>query len=314
METPITPITPKTVKKFICASCDFICCKLSDWNRHITTSKHTKHDFGNGMEQNGNAEKIVYICPTCNKNYVSASGLWKHNKKCMSSISENKVESTIVLQLLQNNNELQKQNQDFKDLLVEQNKFIVEQNNKMLETFQEVCKNGMGNTVNSHNKAFNLNVFLNEDCKDAMNVTQFIDSFNLQLSDFENVGNVGFVNGISDIIIKKLKALDISERPIHCTDQKRQVLYARVLDKWEKEGDDNKILRRIIKCVAFKNSKNIQLFRDKYPDCMNWDSKHADRYQILRIESLGGLGNEDVDNENKIIRKIAREILIDKNT
>ena len=184
-------------------------------------------------------------------------------------------------------------------------------------TFQEVCKNGItnnsNNTVNSHNKAFNLNVFLNEDCKDAMNVTQFIDSFDLQLIDFENVGKMGFVNGISDIIIKKLKSLDENERPIHCTDQKRQVLYAKVIDKWEKEGDDNKILRRIIKCVAFKNSKNIQLFRDKYPDCMNWDSKHADRYQILRIESLGGLGNEDVDNENKIIRKIAREITLDKN-
>ena len=145
-----------------------------------------------------------------------------------------------------------------------------------------------------------------------MNVTQFIDSFDLQLIDFENVGKMGFVDGISDIIIKKLKSLDENERPIHCTDQKRQVLYAKVIDKWEKEGDDNKILRRIIKCVAFKNSKNIQLFRDKYPDCMNWDSKHADRYQILRIESLGGLNNEDVDNENKIIRKIAREILIDK--
>jgi len=202
----------------------------------------------------------------------------------------------LVMEVVKSNTELQKQNQEFQKQIL------------------DVCKNGVcnSNTVNSHNKTFNLQVFLNEDCKDAMNVTQFIDSFDLQLSDFENVGNVGFVNGISDIIIKKLKSLDENERPIHCTDQKRQVLYAKVIDKWEKEGDDNKILRRIIKCVAFKNSKNIQLFRDKYPDCMNWDSKHADRYQILRIESLGGLNNEDVDNENKIIRKIAREITIDK--
>ena len=205
--------------------------------------------------------------------------------------------------------EVVKQNDEFKTLLLDQN-------NKMLETFQEVCKNGItnnsNNTVNSHNKAFNLNVFLNEDCKDAMNVTQFIDSFDLQLIDFENVGNLGFVNGISDIIIKKLKSLDENERPIHCTDQKRQVLYAKVIDAWEKVGDDNKILRKIIKCVAFKNSKNIQLFRDKYPDCMNWDSKHAVRYQQLRIESLRGLNNEDVDNENKIIRKITKEVSIDK--
>jgi len=240
-----------------------------------------------------------YTCGICDKGYNDRAGLWRHKKKCL-PVEETQIQDNIMMNLVV---ELQKQNHEFQK--------------QMLETLNEVCKNNNSNVlnqcnINSNNKAFNLNVFLNEDCKDAMNVNEFIDSFNLQLSDFENVGNVGFVNGISDIIIKKLKALDISERPIHCTDQKRQVLYAKVIDKWEKEGDDNKILRRIIKCVAFKNSKNIQLFRDKYPDCMNWDSKHADRYQILRIESLGGLGNEDVDNENKIIRKIAKEILIDK--
>ena len=253
----------------------------------------------------------LFTCPNCNKQYKERTGLWKHKKIC--AIIEKPTNQDNMLNVIL---EVVKQNQEFKELMVEQNKTFIDQNNELQNQIIELCKNNnniTNNNVNSHNKTFNLQVFLNEDCKDAMNVTQFIDSFNLQLSDFENVGNVGFVNGISDIIIKKLKSLDISERPIHCTDQKRHVLYAKVIDKWEKEGDDNKILRRIIKCVAFKNSKNIQLFRDKYPDCMNWDSKHADRYQILRIESLGGLGNEDVDNENKIIRKIAKEITIDKN-
>ena len=281
--------TPKNAKLFNCIQCDFECCKKSEWDRHLVTNKHniltntnlpepTKHQFSECL---------------CGKKYKHMSSLCYHKKTCQHKKSdEDNSKNDLVLSLLKQNNEIQLQ-------------------------LLELCKNNNNNitnngNINSHNKAFNLNVFLNEDCKDAMNVTQFIDSFNLQLSDFENVGNLGFVNGISDIIIKKLKSLDENERPIHCTDQKRQVLYAKVIDKWEKEGDDNKILRRIIKCVAFKNSKNIQLFRDKYPDCMNWDSKHADRYQILRIESLGGLGNEDVDNENKIIRKIAREILIDK--
>ena len=294
-------IMQKNAKIFICESCNFKCCKMSNFNKHVLTSKHQKQSNGSILEENlmpKNATK--FICK-CNKSFKTHGGYWKHKQKCMKPHDNETDDSNIILQLI-------KQNDEFKTLLLDQN-------NKMLDTFQEVCKNGItnnSNNVNSHNKTFNLQVFLNEDCKDAMNVTQFIDSFDLQLIDFENVGKMGFVDGISDIIIKKLKSLDENERPIHCTDQKRQVLYAKVIDKWEKEGDDNKILRRIIKCVAFKNSKNIQLFRDKYPDCMNWDSKHADRYQILRIESLGGLGNEDVDNENKIIRKIAREITIDK--
>ena len=282
----------KLCNRYICEKCQYKTNKKSSFDNHKLSARHNKKQ-----------ESIIYAkkyaCQLCEKDFNDRSGFWRHNKRCKTINNEQKeTDSNVVIELI-------KQNQEFKEMIIGQNNQII-----------ELCKNNntnITNNVNSNNKTFNLQVFLNEDCKDAMNVTQFIDSFNLQLSDFENVGRLGFVNGISDIIIKKLKALDINERPIHCTDQKRQVLYAKVIDKWEKEGDDNKILRKIIKCVAFKNSKNIQLFRDKYPDCMNWDSKHADRYQILRIESLGGLGNEDVDNENKIIRKIAREITLDKN-
>ena len=301
---------PKIPKIFECELCYYKTSNLKDYTKHLSTRKHKKKEKGSNLDQicpNLSQKKNPsYIC-LCGKTCKTHGGIWKHKKSCKQLVDSTKNQDNTMNVIL----EVIKQNQEFKELLVDQNKSIVEQNNKIID----VCKNGMGsnNTVNSNNKAFSLNVFLNDDCKDAMNVTQFIDSFVLQLSDFENVGKLGFVNGISDIIIKKLKSLDENERPIHCTDQKRQVLYAKVIDKWEKEGDDNKILRKIIKCVAFKNSKNIQLFRDKYPDCMNWDSKHADRYQILRIESLGGLGNEDVDNENKIIRKIAREITLDKN-
>ena len=300
---------PKIPKIFECELCYYKTSNLKDYTKHLSTRKHKKKEKGSNLDQicpNLSQKKNPsYIC-LCGKTYKTHGGIWKHKKSCKQLVDPNKNQENAMNVIL----EVIKQNQEFKELLVDQNKTIVEQNNKIID----VCKNGMGsnNTVNSNNKAFNLNVFLNDDCKDAMNVTQFIDSFVLQLTDFENVGNLGFVNGISDIIIKKLKSLEENERPIHCTDQKRKVLYAKVIDKWEKEGDDNKILRKIIKRAAFKNSKNIQLFRDKYPDCMNWDSKHADRYQKMRIESLGGLNNEDVDNENKIIRKIAREITIDK--
>ena len=309
-----TDLVQKSSGMFSCETCDYKTCRKSQYIRHIMTPTHKN------MIQINTPSTILttipskntnlFTCPNCNKQYKERTGLWKHKKIC--AIIEKPTNQDNMLNVIL---EVVKQNQEFKELMVEQNKTFIDQNNELQNQIIELCKNNnniTNNNVNSHNKTFNLQVFLNEDCKDAMNVTQFIDSFDLQLADFENVGRLGFVNGISDIIIKKLKALDISERPIHCTDQKRHVLYAKVIDKWEKEGDDNKILRKIIKCVAFKNSKNIQLFRDKYPDCMNWDSKHADRYQILRIESLGGLGNEDVDNENKIIRKIAREITVDK--
>ena len=194
---------------------------------------------------------------------------------------------------------------------------MIEQNNKMLETVQEVCKNNtniVNNTSinNSNNKAFNLNVFLNETCKDAMGVNDFIDSFKLQLSDLDLVGKLGFVDGISSIIIKNLKALKVSERPVHCTDTKRETIYVKDQGIWEKQEDDHKKLRKIIKRVAFKNSKNLSLYKELHPDCTDYYSKHNDHYLKLRIEAFGGSGNETVDNENKIIKKIIKEMTIDK--
>jgi hypothetical protein len=235
--------------------------------------------------------------------------MWKHKKICVKTKEEddqidiNSIDANLVIQLL-------KQNDEFKSMLLEQNNTIIDQNSKLIE----VCKNGVGNnnTINSHNKAFNLNVFLNEECKDAMSITDFVNSIKLQLTDLEAVGKLGFVNGISDIIIKNLKALDVHKRPIHCTDTKRETMYVKGQDEWVKEGDDNKQLRLAIKRVARNNFICLELFKAKHPDCVNWDSKHGDHYQKLRIEALGGRGNEDCDNEDKIIRKIARETTIDK--
>ena len=209
---------------------------------------------------------------------------------------------------------LLKQNDEFKSLMVEQN-------NKMMETFQEtmqeVCKNGINNnsvnTINSHNKTFNLQVFLNEQCKDAMNIMEFVDTIKLDLSDAESVRKLGYVNGISNIIIKHLKALDVHMRPVHCTDLKRETVYVKYQDVWEKEGDDNKLMRKAIKHVAVKNYNAADIFKELHPDCMNWDSKHGDHFALLRIEALGGKGNINIyDSHTKIIKKIAKEITIDK--
>jgi hypothetical protein len=168
------------------------------------------------------------------------------------------------------------------------------------------------NTTNSHNKAFNLNFFLNETCKDAMNIMDFVDSIKLQLGDLEKVGEIGYVEGISKIITKNLKALDITQRPIHCTDKKREVLYVKDEDKWEKEDEDKNKLKKAIKRVVSKNQRLIPQFKEKHPDCGKSASKFSDQYNKIIVESMGGSGDNDFEKEEKIIQKISREVIVDK--
>ena len=183
----------------------------------------------------------------------------------------------------------------------------------------DVCQKiqPISNTVNSHNvnsnnKTFNLNVFLNETCKDAMNITDFVDSLKLQLSDLENVGEIGYVNGISNIIVKNLNLLEENKRPIHCADKKREVIYIKDEDKWEKADDDKKKLRNMINKVSRKNERLLQKFKEVHPGCNYSESKYSDQYSKLVIEAMGGTGNNDEEKTEKIIRNIAKEVVIDK--
>ena len=292
-------IDAKIPKKFVCEKCNFKCSKQSNWTKHLLTLKHIKasDDLQNTSLFDAKNADTSFIC-NCGKEYKHRQSLYKHKQKCYQPQQQSQGENLndivnpeFIMTLLKQNNELQQQ-------------------------LLELCKNGINNNsvnqVNSHNKTFNLNVFLNEQCKDAMNIMDFVDSIKLDLSDLESVGKLGYINGISNIIIKNLKALDVHKRPIHCTDTKRETMYVKGAEAWVKEGDDNKQLRLAIKRVARNNFICLELFKAKHPDCINWDSKHGDHYQKLRIEALGGRGNEDCDNEDKIIRKIARETTIDK--
>jgi hypothetical protein len=247
----------------------------------------------------------------CGKTYKHRQSLFNHKKKC------NKYD-TINSENTNNNDTfildkdilieyLIKENSEFKDMIIEQNKMVI----KMCHNTPSTISNS---NINSNNKTFNLNVFLNEHCKDAMNITDFVDSLKLQLSDLESVGKLGFVEGISNIIVKKLKAMDIHKRPVHCSDSKREVMYIKDENKWEKENEEKINLRKAIKKIAHKNSRLLPIFKEKYPDCIYSVSKKSDQYNKLIIEAMGGAGNEDFDNENKIIKKIAKEVIIDKNT
>jgi len=295
--------------KFCCKTCNFESSKKNDYNRHILTLKHKRlmntNDFTPFY-----AEQKIYVCD-CGKQYKHLPSLYKHKKLCepakIHMYSENNNEGKNNIELLTDLVQTQiKENKELRDMLQEQNKIMF----KMSENSGSTITNS---NINSHNKTFNLQIFLNEHCKDAMNIMDFVDSLKLQLSDLENVGKHGFVEGISNIIVKNLKALDVHKRPVHCSDSKREVMYVKDEDKWEKENDEKLKLRKAIKHIAHKNSKLIPQFKEKHPDCGKSDSKYSDQYNKLVIEAMGGSGNEDIDNENKIIKKIAKEVTIDKN-
>lgn len=327
MEDKEDRIKPKSSQKvaeiFACESCDYVTSKRSNYDKHILTAKHlrmTEDDAGGQKvaKSSQTPSKTIFCCG-CGKQYRHRQGLWKHRLTCgdipddtssqaasdapTNASAHAKTETDLIMMLIKDNNELRK-------MMMDQQTLMLENNGKVLE----LCKQGTHNTThtNSHNKAFNLNFFLNETCKNAMNITDFAESIQLQLSDLVTIGEVGYVEGISNIIVNSLKALDVTERPIHCADKKREVIYIKDDDKWEKEGEDKKKLRKIINKVACKNQRLLSKFRELHPDCNFSESKYADQYSKIVIEAMGGAGNNDVEKAEKIIRNITKEVVINK--
>jgi len=303
----LTKIIQKNAKEFTCEKCYFKCCKLSNYTTHILTRKHkmlTNIDTKNAE----NAEK--FVC-NCGKEYRHRQSLSIHKKKCFQKeeeeekkeeLSENNDETNISPELIL---EIIQQNQEFKNLLLEQNKTII-----------ELSKNGttINNSIsNSNNKTFNLQVFLNETCKDAMNIMDFVDSIKIQLSDIESIGQLGYVNGMSKLIIKHLNALDENMRPVHCSDPKRDSLYVKDKNVWAKEDADNNKIKKAIKYISHKNICALPEWKAKYPDCIYRDSNKSDQYNHIVIEAMGGSGDNDAEKADKIVKKIAKAVTIDKN-
>jgi hypothetical protein len=294
----------KTCLKFYCKSCDYGTSKKSSYDEHILTAKHIK-----STNFNGNLLKTcsTLICDICAKKYKDKSGLWRHKKKCLKKEieieniikPENNISPELILNIIQ-------QNQEFKDLLLEQNKIIIEMS-------KNSSTNISNSNINSNNKTFNLQFFLNETCKDAMNIMDFVDSIKIQLCDIESIGELGFVNGMSKLIIKHLNALDENMRPVHCNDPKRDSLYVKDANVWEKEDSDNKKIKKAIKYISHKNICAIPQWKAKYPDCIYSDSKKSNQYNHIVIEAMGGSGDNDEEKADKIVKKIAKEVTIDKN-
>ena len=291
--------------KYYCNCCDYGTCKKSSFNDHILSAKHKRETECKQIETPGNAIlPKLFFCENCEKEFKNRSGLWKHNKNCKNKNDiDNKIEEPtdkqLMMMVVQQNVMLIKENQEFKNLILE----IVK---------KDTTINNTTTHTNSHNKTFNLQFFLNETCKDAMNIMDFVDSIKLQLSDLERVGELGYVEGISSIITSNLKALDVTQRPVHCTDKKRDVLYIKDENKWEKEDEEKKKIHKVIKKVALKNQRMIPKFKEEHPDCGKSTSKFSDQYNKIIMEAMGGLGNNDKEKEERIVKNISKHVTLDK--
>jgi hypothetical protein len=281
----------------------------------LSTSKHK--NTTNNNEKVGKVGK-TYECLHCSKIFNDRAGLWRHKKKCNDG-----EKISLDIEEIPKSHELQELKEFMKYLMQENSEMkgmMLEQANMMMEVIKQGINtnnnNNNNNTIsnnNSHNKAFNLQFFLNETCKDAMNITDFVESIKLQLSDLENVAEVGYVEGISNIIVKNLKKLDVTQRPVHCTDKKRETMYVKDQDTWEKD-EENKQMHKVVKKVTDKNARLIFKYKEAHPDCMTYHSRFNDKYNKIIVESMGGSGDNMFEKEEKIIAKVSKEVTVDKET
>jgi hypothetical protein len=291
-----------------CSICSYSSNDKSNYNRHLISKKHI--NMINDIKKDN-------VCDICNKSFITYSGLYKHKKKCQ--VIENKNELANEFRELDNNKQeitidlvldLIKQNKELQTILIEQNK---EHSKQIIELAknQSITNNTTNNTTN--NSQFNLNFFLNETCKDAMNITDFVNSLQVQIADLEKTGKLGYVEGISGIFLRGLKELDYTMRPIHCSDLKREIVYVKDENSWEKDDEEKAKLKLAIQRIARKNMRTLPKWQEENPDFRILDTKENDDYLKIALNSMGG--QTDVQHEKyveKIMRNVLKEVVIDK--
>jgi len=313
--------SPKVAKNYLCEKCDYVTSKKSDFNKHLVTTKHI-----NTTNYNNNVvQTLKHVCK-CGKTYSHRASLFNHKKKCdyfeivqdkndikTNYIIFNEDETPSENMIVTSSTDYKHDMNQLTCLVIE----VVKNNSEFQKQMFDMCKNMQANIVsncnNNNNNTtnnFNLQVFLNEYCKDAMNISEFVDSFDLELSDLENVGRVGYIEGISNIIINKIKDMDVNKRPIHCSDLKREVIYIKDDDVWEREDADNSKFRKVIKKVAGKNIGMLTGWQERYPECMDIESDYNDIYIKLMQTAIGP--SDTAGTEVKIMKKVMKHIVIDK--
>ena len=339
METFGNTQPAKISDKYQCEMCDFKCSRHSEWSIHIHRPKHVNRLNGNPLETI-KSQDSTFICE-CGKKYISKSGLWKHQKLCSIKInntienevisSDNLPNNNLIIEILKQNQEfkemilekpipadtndsliieLLKQNQDFKNLMIEQNKYMMEQSKQMME----LAKNAGNNTnCNNTNNKFNMQIFLNETCKDAMSITEFVNSLVLTFKDLEDLGRYGYTQAITNIITRGLQATEVSKRPIHCSDMKRLIIYINDTNGWEKDNSSQEKVIQLIRKIAGKNLRQAtEWMRINHSMIHGPDSYEQRQYLKMISQWFGGTDEENVKIYNKIIRNIAPQCYIDK--
>jgi hypothetical protein len=308
----------KSIKKnkdsFDCVVCDYSTSYKCNYNKHIVTPKHVMATNSNKSQQKV-SESISdssdnNACKICGKKYQNRSGLWRHKKKCgiiqcKEDLNDQKKQQQLVDYLM-------KENSEFKQLMIDQNKQMMDQNKQMMDLAKN-SGNHNNNTINTNNNNFNLQFFLNETCKDAMNIMEFVDQLQVSVKDLEETGRLGYSEGISKIFINGLKQINISDRPIHCADSKREIVYIKDKNQWNKEDDNKSLLTNAIKHVAHKNMRQIKEWTKVNPEYNDSSSKQNDRYLKIVSNSMNGSTEEEtIKNYNKIIKNITKETVIEK--
>jgi hypothetical protein len=289
---------------YACDCCEYETLRRDDFHRHLSSEKHKKNEIAH------------LTCDVCNKQFSTRSGLWKHRDLCHKSEMQVEEQSGITNNMFLSNQKmmfdyLSKKDEELKSLILD---LVKTNQSAMMASNNTNSNNTTNNTMTNSQNSFNLNVFLNETCKDALNLSEFIDTVKIEISDIENMGKQGYVHGVSDVILRSLKNLKVEKRPIHCTDAKRETMYVKEDNKWEKEEKAREYLQILIDEVQKKNIRELPKWKEIYPTCLLSNSAYADTYNIICHEMMGGdcrtvkLAAKD----EKIMKKIAKEVLIDK--
>jgi hypothetical protein len=297
----------KGQKYYYCENCDYTCSKKYSWGRHLGTYKHMESTNSNKSATEKVQKGQSYLCEHCSKQYNDRSGLWRHKKQCTQKLKNYLANEEKQQQLI---DYLLKENSEFKHLMVTS---FQDQNKNIVELAKNAGHNNNTTNNTNNNNNFNLQFFLNDTCKDAMNIMDFVSQLQVGITDLEETGRLGFAEGISKIFINGLKQINVNDRPLHCSDSKRETLYIKSNNEWAKENEDKLILTNAIKHVAHKNIKQISEWTKEHPEFNDPDSKENDRYLQIVSEAMSGSTKEEaVKNYNKIIKNIVKESIIEK--
>ena len=303
---------------FNCNICNYNTSRKYNLELHLKSIKHN-----NNVLTTNNNDPLVnisknYHCQNCAKEFNDRAGLWRHKKKCVlptlpqeehTSLQDDMqlpiIPTTLIFELI-------KQNQELKNLLIQQSNQMMEQNKTIIEVAKNQGNNTNNSNNNNNNKTFNLHFFLNETCKDAINMSEFIETIEVQMNELENIGHNGYVSGMTDIILSRIKDLDVSKRPVHCTDLKRETMYIKDHNEWNKDTAEKSYLRKAISMVSKKNCGKTMEWRDRNPECLEIGSPKYDFCFKMMRNVLGDFEDIQFKMDNKIIKNLAKEVVVDR--